>query len=88
MAALDGGMAESPLGVSARRVKLHDGLTVYKCIAGGSSATVAGYNEYCSCLAVNSGGGGSGACSLEKLEWRGLYTQFKREHGEVPAAAS
>ena len=52
-------------------------VAVYKVVAGEAS-TLLDYNE--SCLAEANG------VSLEELEWRGLYTQFKRDHvlGTIP----
>mmetsp|Transcript_57944 Transcript_57944/g.67623 ORF Transcript_57944/g.67623 Transcript_57944/m.67623 type:complete len:233 (+) Transcript_57944:153-851(+) len=52
-------------------------VAVYK-VVGGEAGTLVGYND--SCLATADAG------SLEQVEWRGLYTQLKRDHvlGTIP----
>ena len=71
-AILDGSSA--PLTAKVLHAK---NVAVYKVVAGEAS-TLLDYNE--SCLAEANG------VSLEELEWRGLYTQFKRDHvlGTIP----
>ena len=51
------------------------GVTVYKVVAG-ESGTISSYND--ECMAHDG--------SPERQDWRGLYTQFLREHvvGTIP----
>lgn len=64
--------------VSARVV------TVYKALAG-ADATLGGYNQRCVAVHVDDESR-SVAEQLARQEWRGMYTQFRRDHvlGTVP----
>lgn len=59
-------------------------VTVYKALAG-QGATLASYNEACE-AATHDQPEAEAARSLERQEWRGLYTQFAAAHvlGTVP----
>ena len=55
---------------------LASNVSVYKVVAGRDT-TLLSYNESVSNLSID---------SMKNQEWRGLYTQFKREHvlGTIP----
>ena len=59
------------------------GVTVYKVLAGDTPNFLASYNQGCRPSAHDDLDGDN---SLQRTDWRGLYTQFKRDHvlGTVP----